>query len=221
MAVQRMCRGQRSFNINDSSWLWCENAEAWRFRHVLFTEGHGRLWQHYIFHPTVMLRHISCEWALHVSFHLSLSCTQSWYCCQSRGPSEWHVTRNWGASGKINKSNKKRLTDRSLCPTRLCCSYSALQTHTHTPGRKSTSSLRSLHLDTKRPQKPVSFSQLGEERRSGDEERQQQLLESAWKLLICEHPAGLIQPLHECVCFHTGLLNSFISCHRRTSGVDK
>lgn len=49
----------------------------------------------------------------------------------------------------------------------------------------------------------------------------EQLLESVWKLLICEPPAGLNQPLHECVCFHAGSLNSFISCHHRISSVDQ
>ncbi|KAM3613161.1 uncharacterized protein V6R79_021721 [Siganus canaliculatus] len=39
--------------------------------------------------------------------------------------------------------------------------------------------LRSSHLGTAGPHGPVSFSQLGGERRCGDEERQRQLLESA------------------------------------------
>lgn len=97
--------------------------------------------------------------------------------------------------------------------------------HKHyTPGQKSISLALPRMIPSsgnKEPYKPVSFSQLGEERRSGDKERRQHLLESAWKLLICERPAGLIQPLHECVCFHTGLLNSFISRHRTTTDVDK
>lgn len=61
----------------------------------------------------------------------------------------------------------------------------------------------------------------GEDRKAGEAERRQQLLHPAWKLLVYEPPAGLIQPLHECVCFHTGPLNSFISCHHGTSSVDK
>lgn len=132
--------------------------------------------------------------------------------------------------GTIWQSNKRRLSDPTLSPARLCYSLAMetlpppLQTHTHThtwskvhiPGlvKIPSSGNRKTH-------KPVSFSQLGDKGRPGDGEGQQQLLESAWKLLICEHPAGLIQPLHECVCFHTGLLNSFIRCHWRTSGVDK
>ena len=41
--------------------------------------------------------------------------------------------------------------------------------------------------------------------------------ESARKLLICEHPAGLIPPVRERVCFHTGLLNSLVECHWRNA----
>lgn len=60
-----------------------------------------------------------------------------------------------------------------------------------------------------------------EDGKAGEGEKRQQLLQLAWKLLVYDPPAGLIQPLHECVCFHTGPLNSFISFHHGTSSVDK
>ena len=178
--------------------------------------------------------HLVCE-RFFPSLLLLLWCAELILLSKLRPFIEWHVTRSWGPSGKINDQIKKRLTDPRppvLYAPRLQPGYGNTKsetlpppvktnTHTHLVKSPRPSQLWSLHLGTKGRAKPVSFSQLGAETRSGDEERQQQLLESAWKLLICELPAGLIQPLHECVCFHTGLLNSFISCHQTSSGVDK
>lgn len=61
-----------------------------------------------------------------------------------------------------------------------------------------------------------------EDGKAGEGEKRQQLLQPAWKLLVYDPPAGLIQPLHECVFSHwpTELFHFMPSRHLERGQMD-